>query len=119
MLADDERYCGIAGAAIPLTWAEGITAMVPDDEFEEAIEPQLPIVDPHHHFMDRPTKTYVFDDYCKDITASGHNIIASVHIECVSMYKAPGRELMRPAGETEWVNGLAAPRSEEHTSELQ
>lgn len=82
--------------------------MVRDHEVEEAIEPQLAIVDPHHHFMDRPTKTYLFNDYRRDIDGSGHRILASIHVECVSMYRAHGPEAMRPAGETEWVNGFAA-----------
>jgi len=75
---------------------------------EEPIEPGLAIVDPHHHFMERPAKVYLFNDYRRDITASGHNIIASIYIECVSMYRADGPETLRPAGETEWANGFAA-----------
>lgn len=82
--------------------------MVPDEEREQAIDPHLPIVDPHHHFMDRPSKTYLFDDYRRDIETSGHNVVATIHIECVSMYNAHGPDLLKPAGETEWANGFAA-----------
>lgn len=75
---------------------------------ESPIGPDIEIVDPHHHFMIRPTKTYLLDDYRRDIAESGHNVVASVHIECVSMYSADGPPALKPAGETEWVNGMAA-----------
>ncbi len=99
---------GVAGSVIPVMLPERMRAMVPDKEVEEAIDPHLPIVDPHHHFMDRPTKTYLFEDYRRDIDAAGHDIRATIHVECVSMYRADGPELLRPVGETEWVNGFAA-----------
>ena len=74
---------------------------------EEIIEPGLPIVDPHHHLWDRPGWRYMFDDLMADL-ASGHNIIATVFVECRSMYRADGPMALRPIGETEFVNGAAA-----------
>lgn len=74
---------------------------------EEALEPDLPIVDPHHHLWDRQGSRYLLDELLAD-TGSGHNVIATVFVECMSMYRASGPEHMRPVGETEFVNGVAA-----------
>jgi predicted TIM-barrel fold metal-dependent hydrolase len=39
---------------------------------------------------------------------SGHNVVSTVFIECGTMFKADGPEHLRPLGETEFVNGIAA-----------
>ena len=75
---------------------------------EEALEPDLPIVDPHHHLIDRPESgTYLLPDLLEDI-GSGHNIVATVYLEWLSMYRASGPDDMRPVGEIEFANGVAA-----------
>ncbi|MHB1133105.1 MAG: amidohydrolase family protein [Chloroflexota bacterium] len=74
---------------------------------EEILEPELPIVDPHHHLWDRPGWRYLFDELLADL-ASGHNITATVFMECREMYRAEGPQALRPVGETEFVNGVAA-----------
>ena len=74
---------------------------------EEILEPNLPIIDPHHHIWDRPGWRYMIDDIAQDL-ASGHNIIATVFVQCHSMHRANGPEEMAPVGETEFVNGVAA-----------
>ncbi len=75
---------------------------------EEVLEPELPIVDPHHHLIDRPESgTYLLPDLLEDI-ASGHNVVATVYLEWLSMYRADGPEEMRPVGEIEFANGVAA-----------
>ncbi len=75
---------------------------------EEALEPDLPIVDPHHHLIDRPESgTYLLPDLLADID-SGHNVIATVYLEWLSMYRADGPVEMRPVGEVEFANGVAA-----------
>ena len=38
---------------------------------EEALEPELPIIDPHHHLWDHPTSRYELDEIMADI-AEGH-----------------------------------------------
>jgi L-fuconolactonase len=75
---------------------------------EEAIDPDLPIVDAHHHLWDRPGWRYLFDEYLDDIGRCGHNITASVFMQCQAMYRADGPEELRVIGETEFVNGIAA-----------
>ena len=74
---------------------------------EEILEPDLPIIDPHHHIWDRSNWRYMIDDIAQDL-ASGHNIIATVFVQCHSMHRANGPEEMAPVGETEFVNGVAA-----------
>jgi len=79
-----------------------------DRRREEIIEPALPIVDPHHHLVERPeTGRYLLPDLLADI-GSGHNITATVYLEWLSMYRARGRAEMRPVGEIEFANGVAA-----------
>ena len=74
---------------------------------EEILEPELPICDPHHHLWDHPGRRYLLDELLTD-TGSGHHVVATVFVECMSMYRADGAEAMRPVGETEFVNGVAA-----------
>jgi predicted TIM-barrel fold metal-dependent hydrolase len=74
---------------------------------EEILEPALPICDPHHHLWDQPGRRYLLDELLGD-TESGHKVVATVFVECMSMYRADGAEAMRPVGETEFVNGVAA-----------
>ena len=75
---------------------------------EEIIEPNLPIVDPHHHLVDRPeTGRYLLPELLAD-TNSGHNIVATVYLEWLSMYRAAGPAELRPVGEVEFANGVAA-----------
>jgi L-fuconolactonase len=73
---------------------------------EPILEPDLPIVDPHHHLWDRVSR-YLFDELHRDI-GSGHNVVATVFLECGAMYRAEGDRDMAPVGETEFVNGVAA-----------
>src|SRR5580704_14651579 len=78
-----------------------------DRRKEPILEPELPIVDPHHHLWDRPGWRYLLDDLLADID-TGHNIVATVFIQCRSMHRSGGPEELRPVGETEFVNGVAA-----------
>ena len=78
---------------------------------EDALEPDLPICDPHHHLWDfregTPEPRYLLDNLLED-TNSGHNIVSTIFIECHAMYRADGPEEMKPVGEVEFVNGIAA-----------
>lgn len=103
---------------------------------EPAIEPGLEIVDCHHHLMDhreplgqlrplqdaRPTAfrmflgattpmygcRYMLEDYAEDIASSGHRVSATVYTEASSFYARTGPEALRPVGETEFAQGVAA-----------
>ena len=74
---------------------------------ETVLEPALPICDPHHHLWDNPTSRYLIDELIAD-TGSGHNVVSTVFVECMAMYRAKGPEEFRCVGETEFVNGVAA-----------
>lgn len=97
------------------------------DAMEVILDPDLPIVDPHHHLWDRPTEIlknlppsdhpfmeiirrvprYLLDELLADLN-SGHHVRATVYVECGTMYRADGPEALRCVGETEFVNGVAA-----------
>jgi hypothetical protein len=74
---------------------------------EEIIEPELAIIDPHHHLWVRDGEPYLMPELLDDVNA-GHNIVATVYAECHSMYRAEGPEELRSLGETEFVTGVAA-----------
>ncbi len=74
---------------------------------EAIIEPDLPIVDPHHHLWDRPGQRYFLFDLLGDL-ATGHAISATVAVECGAMYRQVGDVNARPIGETEFLNGAGA-----------
>jgi predicted TIM-barrel fold metal-dependent hydrolase len=79
---------------------------------EAALEPELPICDPHHHFWDLrmervPYQKYLLHELNADIY-SGHNVRSTVFIEARSMYRSDGSDELRSVGEVEFVQGLAA-----------
>src|ERR1700728_1551407 len=74
---------------------------------EEAIDPAMPVIDPHHHLWDRAQR-YLFDELRGDIDFAGHNVRATVYLQCDSMHRADGDAKLAPVGETEFVNGIAA-----------
>ena len=93
---------------------------------EAIIEPDLPIIDPHHHLWDlRPmvpmfpepkhafiaaledNAYYTFDQLHAHLT-SGHNVVATVFMECGAFYNAAYGEAKKVVGEVEFVNGVAA-----------
>lgn len=105
--------------------------MKDSSDAEPIIDPELPIVDAHHHlwlltegylaaleardsitsrtlapnFRRRPR--YLFDEFLLDLN-SGHNVRATVFIDAHAMYRASGPEEMKSVGEVEFVNGVAA-----------
>ena len=79
---------------------------------EATLEPELPICDPHHHFWDfrserGPYQRYLLHELVADVGA-GHNVRSTVFIEARAMYRADGPADLRPVGEVEFVQGLAA-----------
>jgi predicted TIM-barrel fold metal-dependent hydrolase len=74
---------------------------------EEVLEPDLAIIDPHHHLWDHAGNPYLFPHLMADL-GSGHNIESTVFVECRAMYRADGPEELKSLGETEFVNGIAA-----------
>lgn len=78
---------------------------------EDVVEPELEIVDPHHHLWAQPVGTrwprYDLDDLRVD-TGSGHRVTETVFIDCAASYRTEGPAPLRPVGETEWVATRAA-----------
>ena len=84
----------------------------PDDDWlskveEDILEPDLAIIDPHHHLWLRNGYTYLMPELAVDL-ASGHNVVATVFAECHSMYRQNGPDAEKSLGETEFVRGQAA-----------
>jgi predicted TIM-barrel fold metal-dependent hydrolase len=116
----DERI--LKGDIRPMT-----QSVSPPRRREAVLEPDLPIIDPHHHLWDRLSllrgerpaprhgfemvmervPRYLLDELLADMK-SGHKVIATVYMECGAMYRHDGPAPLRPVGETEFVNGVAA-----------
>ncbi len=92
---------------------------------EAILDPDLPIIDPHHHLWDRPflpparegghpfedvvrlTPRYLLDELRAD-AGSGHNVVGTVYGPFGAFYRADAEAAMAPVGEVEFVNGVAA-----------
>ena len=94
---------------------------------EAIIEPDLPIIDPHHHLWDLrpiipvfpaprhrfietlvPAAYYTFDQFNEEVAGSGHNVVGTVFMECGAFYNAVYGDAKKVVGEVEFVNGVAA-----------
>lgn len=97
---------------------------------EAILDPELPIIDPHHHLWDlRPmlpalqephhefiaalidAAYYTFDELQADTKGGlpgGHNIVGTCFMECGAFYNAAYGEAKKVVGEVEFVNGVAA-----------
>ena len=73
---------------------------------EEALEPDLPIIDAHHHLWDHPGAPYFLEDLLQDL-AGGHRVTATVAVECKAMYRRQGPVALQPVGETDFLNAAA------------
>jgi L-fuconolactonase len=85
---------------------------------EPVLEPDLPIVDPHHHLWDlRPVsgplvmfeqKVFLCEEMSEEIARSGHRVVQTVFAQCLAFHRADGPVELRCVGETEFANGVAA-----------
>jgi predicted TIM-barrel fold metal-dependent hydrolase len=96
-MASNDRFAG----AVNSDWLALLT--------EDALEPNLAIIDPHHHLWRRDANTYLVPELLADLD-SGHRVVATVYEECRSMYRTEGPEDERSLGETEWIAGLGDDR---------
>lgn len=74
---------------------------------EAVIDPDLPIVDAHHHLQEDKNGRYLLHEAAADM-ATGHNFISTVHVQARSMMRAEGPAHLRDVGETEFARGIAA-----------
>lgn len=74
---------------------------------EDILEPERPIIDPHHHlWKKRLGGDYLLEELWSD-TGSGHNICKTMFMECRAFYLREGPEYLRPTGETLYISELA------------
>lgn len=90
---------------------------------EVALDPGLPIVDPHHHLWDLAahlahlqgypllesvarTPRYLAPEFLEDI-AGGHRVVATVYMECGAHYRTDGPDELKPVGEVEYAARVA------------
>jgi L-fuconolactonase len=74
---------------------------------EDIIDPGLPIVDAHHHILDRPGNRYLPDDLLQDL-GTGHNIRATVYVQSSGMrYRQDGDPAFAPVGEVAFARDVA------------
>jgi len=64
---------------------------------------------PRHRFIETLVDAayYTFDHLHADVT-SGHNVVGTVFMECGAFYNAAYGDALKPVGEVEFVNGVAA-----------
>ena len=83
---------------------------------EKPLDPTRAIVDPHQHFWDHGSvpgvaagaQPFLLPEFLNVVRDSGHNIVQTLYVECGSMYRREGPTDLRPIGETEFANGIAA-----------
>ena len=96
-----------SGKKTPSVFERILSEQKPESPPEPPIEPDLAIIDPHHHLRDRPGHLYLLPELLRDFTR-GHNIQATIAVECTAMFRTDGPLEFRPVGETEFLNGVAA-----------
>ena len=98
---------------------ESLTQWLEQETPETVLEPELPIIDSHHHLWDLRKSTanppaqflqkvYLCEEFSKDIREGGHHIVQTVFAQCHAFFRADGPEAMKCVGETEVVHGIAA-----------
>jgi len=80
-------------------------------QVEEPLEPDLPIIDAHHHCYPVPPKpifpAYPIDALLADKTGSGHNIVATVYVDSQITFRPDGPEHLRIVGGTDHAEAIA------------
>jgi L-fuconolactonase len=83
---------------------------------EAPLDPKRAIVDPHHHLWEiraapgamHVAQSFLLPELLETINRSGHHLTHTVFVECHAMYRAQGSDDLRPVGEIEFANGIAA-----------
>jgi L-fuconolactonase len=82
-----------------------------DQLIEAALEPDLPIIDAHHHMWEvasiQGLEPYGIEALLADTTGTGHKIIATVYVDAHSGYRNTGPDALRPVGETAVAHAYA------------
>lgn len=83
---------------------------------ETPLEPDRPIIDPHLHVWDikelpgapQLPHCFLLPELLHTLERSGHRVTHTVFVECHAMYRVEGLEALKPVGEVEFANGIAA-----------
>lgn len=85
--------------------------MFSDQVSEQALEPDLPIIDTHIHLWSiSPAarfESYDHEASFADMTDSGHNIVGTIIVDSTANYRTHGPEHLRAVGETEYAEWVA------------
>lgn len=75
---------------------------------EEVVEPELEVVDAHHHLWPTANARGAYDlpELLADLGA-GHRVARTVFVECGAAYRTDGPPALRPVGEVDFVSGRA------------
>src|SRR3546814_178869 len=76
---------------------------------EDIMMPDQPILDAHHHLWDRPEGRYRVSELMADV-AAGHDVRASVYVQCRTGYRTDGPVELQPVGEVETIRAWARER---------
>lgn len=78
---------------------------------EAPIDPDMPIIDPHHHIWPQApmadAETWDADDLLAYKSGSGHNIVATMFVESGIRYRTSGQPELASVGETEFAEEVA------------
>ncbi|MBP1852765.1 amidohydrolase family protein [Rhizobium halophytocola] len=69
---------------------------------EEVLAPEQVILDPHHHLWDRPEGRYRAEELYDDVL-SGHDVRASIFVQCRTGYREDLAPALQPVGEVETI----------------
>jgi len=94
---------------------EELLSWLRKEKLEPVLEPELPIVDPHHHLWDRRRtpqfpyrqKAYTLHEVLEDV-CDGHNVVGTVYVQAHSFHWCQGPKEFAPVGEVEYCQGIAA-----------
>lgn len=73
---------------------------------DPVLDPDLPIIDAHHHMFDRPAARYLLDEILEDIKL-GHDVRATVYIESHFGFDEDAPDHLKPVGETRFATDIA------------
>jgi predicted TIM-barrel fold metal-dependent hydrolase len=104
------------------TWEKGSATHQAwlDQTPEKALEPELEIIDTHHHLWDMrmlngynlfglfKQQYYLTDELVNDCIGGGHNITKTVYMEAHAFQSKDVEAVMAPLGEVQFVQGIAA-----------
>ncbi len=98
----NETFVGGAASSPPPGTQEWLDSVI-----ESVIDPDAPIIDPHHHLWPSGgSLPYGLDELLADL-GSGHNVVDTVFVECGAAYRPVGDPLFAPVGETVFVTAEA------------